>query len=642
MTLPQRSPRRRFLPALLRPGAQRRTALALLASCAGMALACGPPARAGLGPEASLASSAEAQSQFRALREQWTNTPPEARVGLEHAFTTFIQRFPQDPQGRWIRIYLAWIALSRGDLPLSERWLGLADPGPYGAASDLSEVVRASIDLAAGRAPIAYAKLYALEGRLIDPDDRLLCLDRLVLASLAVQRYEDAVHQMLELAALAARRHRERLWRTLEPRLAEVPLPVLESTLPGLSVSAIQSPSVRPAERAAAVDWMRQQILEVLSRSAISHQDVELAQRLVANGPLAGSGSASAAGNGTTPDGAAGSSGAPDRSELLWLATQGSLTPSIRGRTLGLVLELGDPVTRQRSLDVASGIALTLDLAQRSADAGQTLLETRPVDAGSLADTLARLAGDGAGLLVAGLDAHGAAVAAEFAATHAIPVLLLEEPEGAAAELPAATYLVGADDTAANQILRKALEPRVDAVLSVGSATAPCTDHTSGLPPELALVEAEVRRPGLLLLGGVECSALLGALDRRWTLGLGLSALLLPREDLRAHEVWTLAAGRWPRLDAAADAEASRWHAKKGRAPGWYEALGHDIARIAEAALPAAAPNAVRDPASVAEAHRQIVSRLDALSQADLWTSSEGKFKGRRLLRQFRVQRLEP
>ena len=62
---------------------------------------------------------------------------------------------------------------------------------------------------------------------MIDPDDRMLCLDRLVLASLAVRRYEDAVHQMLELAALAARRHRERLWRTLEPRLAEVPLPVL-------------------------------------------------------------------------------------------------------------------------------------------------------------------------------------------------------------------------------------------------------------------------------------------------------------------------------------------------------------------------------------------------------------------------------
>ena len=631
--MPPRWPRRRARLPRLRSGAAGLALLAALADCG--------PARTGLGPEVSLADSAEAQAQFRALREQWISTPPDARVGLERAFTNFIQRFPEDPEGRWIRIYLAWIALSRGDLPLAERWLGLADPGPYGAASDLSEVVRAAIDLAAGRAPIAYAKLFALEGRLIDPDDRILCLDRLVLASLAVQRYEDAVHQMLELAALAARRHRERLWRTLEPRLAEVPLPVLESTLPGLSVSAIQSPSVRPAERAAAVAWMRQQILEVLSRSAINRQDVELAQRLVASGPIAGSNASAGSDTGAAePGGAKG--GTPDHSELLWLATQGGLTPTIRGRTLGLALELGDPITRQRSLDVVSGIALTLDLAQRDVTGDQLQLETRPVDGGALSDTLARLAGDGAGLLVAGLDAHGAAVAAQFAATHGIPVLLLEEPEGAHADLPASTYLVGTDDDAANQVLRAALEPRVDAVLALGSAAAPCSDHASGLPPELVLAESEVRRPGLLLLGGVECSSVLGALDRRWTLGLGLSALGLTGEELRVHEVWTLAAGRLPRLEASRDAEVSRWYAKKGRAPSWYEALGHDIARIADAALPPAPERLVRDPASVAATHRRIASRLDASQQPELWTSTEGKFKGRRLLRQFSAQRLEP
>ncbi|HEU4582365.1 MAG TPA: hypothetical protein VFS67_29110 [Polyangiaceae bacterium] len=615
---------------------RRRLWCAAAAIAAGSLLGCGANKRTGLGPEVALASSPEAQAQFRALREQWTSTPPDARVGLERAFTSFIQRFPDDPEGRWIRIYLAWIALARGDLPLSERWLGLADPGPYGAASDLAEVVRASIDLAAGRAPTAYAKLFALEGRLIDPDDRMLCLDRLVLASLAVHRYEDAVHQMLELAALAARRHRERLWRTLEPRLAEVPLPVLEATLPRLSVSAIESPSVRPAERAAAVDWMRQQILEVLSRSAITHRDVELAQRLVASGPLPGGASASAAGSGASSH-----KGTPDRSELLWLATQGSLTPSIRGRTLGLALELGDPVTRQRSLDVASGISVTLALAQRAAEADEPQLETRPVDGGALGDTLARLAGDGAGLLVAGLDAHGAAVAAEFAATHAIPVLLLEEPEGGG-ELPPFTYLVGADDRAASQLLRQALEPRTDALLSVGASAAPCSDHSSELPPELAQAQSEVRRPGLLVLGGAECSSLLGALDRRWTIGLGLSALGLRLDDLRAHEVWTLATGRLPRLEPTQDPEASRWFSKKGHAPRWFEALGHDIARIAEAVLPPATAASVRDPTSVAETHRQIVARLDSLSQRELWTSSEGKFERRKLVRQLRAERREP
>jgi hypothetical protein len=403
-------------------------------------------------------------------------------------------------------------------------------------------------------------------------------------------------------------------------------------------VNAIQSPSVRPAERAAAVDWMRQQILAVLSHSAIKRQDVELAQRLVASGPI-GASSGAVAGSGG-PSAASGVES--DRSELLWLATQGSLTPTIRGRTLGLALELGDPITRQRSLDVASGIALTLDLAQRSVDAEQLQLETRPVDGGALGDTLARLAGDGAGLLVAGLDAHGAAVAAQFAATHRIPVLLLEEPEGTHADLPTSAYLIGADDDAAAQVLRSALAPRVEAILTLGSAATPCTEHASGLPPDLARAQSEVHRPGLLVLGGAECSTLLGALDRRWTFGLGLSALGLRSEELPAHEVWTLAAGRLPRLDPRRDAESSRWHAKKGRAPSWYEALGHDIARIADAALPAAPNGSVRDPASVAGTHRQIVARLDASHQAELWTSTEGKFEGRRLLRQFRAERLEP
>ena len=120
---------------------------------------------------------------------------------------------------------------------------------------------------------------------LIDADDRLLCLDQLVLAALADHRYQAAVLHMLELSAQAARRHRERMWRTLEPRLASIPLPELEASLPNLSSDRIENPSVAPAERTAAVDWMRRTLLDLLSRSAIDAEDVALAQRLVASPP---------------------------------------------------------------------------------------------------------------------------------------------------------------------------------------------------------------------------------------------------------------------------------------------------------------------------------------------------------------------
>lgn len=584
-------------------------------------LSCGGHRHAGLRPETALASSPAAQSEFRVLRERWTNTAPDDRRELESELTRFIQRYPDDPQGRWVRIYLAWIRVQLGDIPLAERWLGLADPGPTGAAADLSEVVRAAIDLAAGRAPLAYAKLDALQGQLIDSDDRLLCLDRLVLASLAVARYPDAVHQMLELAALAARRHRERVWHALEPRLAEVPLGVLETALPHVSANAIESPSVRPAERVAAAEWMRQQILQILAQSAIRHQDVGLAQRLVASNPAA-------------------EAGAADHSQLLWLATQGGLTPVIAGRTLGLAIELGTPALRQRSMDVVGAIAQTLELAERAPNATQILLETRQVDGDALGDALARLAGDGAALLVAGFTPHGARVAADFAAQHGTPVLLLTEPEGSSAGLPASAYLVGTEDDAANQLARRALEPRVDALITLGSSDTDCQQTTDAAAASAPLVDAEARRPGVLFLGSADCAAnalaALGESERRWTVGLGLPALQVLPGDLGVHDVWTLAAGRLP--DGAGDPSFQRWIARRGHAPGWYEALGHDVARLAEAAIPPAPASPMRDPAAVADVHRRVAAALESAQLPDLWSSESGKLgQDRRLVRQLHV-----
>ena len=67
------------------------------------------------------------------------SAPLDARVGLQSELTTFVQSYPTDPQGRWARIYLAWIALQRGELELSERWLTLAEPGRAGGVEPCLE-----------------------------------------------------------------------------------------------------------------------------------------------------------------------------------------------------------------------------------------------------------------------------------------------------------------------------------------------------------------------------------------------------------------------------------------------------------------------------------------------------------------------
>lgn len=587
-------------------------------------LHCGSSQHAGPEPEVALASNAEAQARFRELRQQWVSSPLDARAALERSLTDFVQRYPTDPQGRWVRIYLAWINLQRAKLDDAERWLALADPGSAGSARDLSGVVRAGLELAKGRAAPAYRSLLALSGRLIDADDRLLCLDQLVLAALADRRYQAAVLHMLELSAQAARRHRERLWRTLEPRLASIPLPELEASLPKLTPDKIQNPSVQPAERRAAVDWMRRTLLELLSRSAIDEQDVALAQRLVASPRSA--------------------EAEDEKSELLLLATRGTLDKTVSGRTLGFALDLADPARSQRSIDITAGIALTLDLSAPAKDSGMIVLSTRPIEKGDMGDALARLTGDGASLLVAGLDAESARAAADFAAQSGAPVLLLHEPAGREA-LPPSAFVLGAHEAEANDVLFAALEQRYRGVVRVGTGGVSCPSSDDEVDALVALASKGGRRPRLQFDGDPSCAR--GVLmhfsdgERPLALGFGLDSLGVAWDAPAADEIWAVGAGRLPRFDGTRDALATRWFANKGRPPTWYEGLGHDAARIASLAIGPAPADAVRDAARVRAIYGEVGQRLATQRWPELWTSESDRFDAKqRLPRGFRAERV--
>ena len=602
---------------------------ALLVALLGLGLPrCVSTQHTGPEPELALANNAEAQARFRTLREQWVSSALDSRAALERPLTDFVQRYPSDPQGRWVRIYLAWISLQKGDLDVAERWLSLAEAGSAGAASDLSGVVGAALRLSRGDAQRAYRELSALQGRLIDADDRLLCLDQLVRAALANHRYREAVLDMLELAAQAARRHRERVWRTLEPRLASVPLAELEASLPSLTASAIRSPSVLPAERRAAVDWMRRTLLELLSRSAIDEQDVALAQRLVAS-----------------PQGATATG--TDKSELLLLATRGTLEKTISGRTLGLALELTDAQASQRSIDVAAGIALTLDLAAPTRDDDPVLLTTRQVEDGNMSDALARLSGDGASLLVAGFDPSGARQAADFAAQSGIPVLLLHEPSGSEVALAANVYVLGADSAKANLVLNGALDQRFRGVLRVGPDGHPCPSGDAETSALLERAGGPGRRARLEFDADASCAR--GVLmhlsggTRPLALGFGLDALAVAWESPAADEVWAVGAGRLPRFEGTRDALTDKWLSRKGRPPTWYEGLGHDAALIASSAIGPAPERSLREGGQVRLRYREIEQRLASERLAGLWTSDADGFDGaRRLPREFRAVRLVP
>jgi hypothetical protein len=615
-----------FLEPLPCPQPLRRCLAAALLGAS--LVGCGSSQRTGPEPEVALASSPEAQARFRSLRQQWVSSPLDARVALERSLTDFVQRYPSDPQGRWVRIYLGWISVQRGRLDDAARWLALAEPGAAGAASDLAGVVRAALALSKGKADEAYRDLLALSGRLIDADDRLLCLDQLVLAALAAHRYRDAVLHMLELSAQAARRHRERTWRALEPRLASIPLPELEASLPSLSSDKILSPSVSPAERAAAIDWMRRTLLDLLSRSAIDEQDVALAQRLVAS-----------------PQGPRGDEA--EKSELLLLATRGTRQKTVSGRTLGLALELTDAAKSQRSIDVASGIALTLDLAAPASGSDPIVLSTRQVENGNVADALARLSGDGASLIVAGQGPDGARAAADFAAASGLPVLLLHEPSRSDSPLPPSVFVLGAWEARANEVLFAALEPRFRGMLRVGDDSLPCPSSDAELDALIERARAGGRRPRLQFDGDPSCAR--GVLmrfsgaARPLALGFGLDALGVAWDQPDADEVWAVGAGRLPRFEGDRDALVARWFTSKGRPPTWYEGLGHDAALVASLALGPAPNDVVHEPERVRAIYRGVEERLASGRWLELWTSDGERFDAsRRLPREFHAERIAP
>jgi hypothetical protein len=588
---------------------------------------CSASATSGPKPEATLADSHAAQEAFRGLHERWVATAPGARTGLEGELIAFVQTHPTDPKSRLARLYLAWLTLRRGDEVDSQRWLDLATRESPGTADDLAGVIRGALLLRAGRAAEAYDVLAALAGQLIDSDDRLLCLDELVSAALAAKRYDAAVGHMLELAALAARRHRERVWRTLEPRLASVPITTLEQSLDSLGKSSAPSEVVSASEHAAARSWMRGLIRDLLSRSALVERDVNLAQRLVA-APRVGE-------RATDAD-----------TELMLLATQAPTLAHIDGRTLGLVLDLTSPVARERSVQVAAGVAAALN-APRSI-AVELRSRVLNVGDGGLKDALERLIGEGAGVLLAGVEPDSAAAALEFARARSVPLLLLHEPRLARdASLGPYAFVAGSDAELPNELLRRQLvEQGVDPLVRVGSTAAPCPRGPAdplgtGFAP---VRDTSAKKAGLFFEAGTRCArdVLMQLEDAAsLVLGLGLEALSAAADGPRARELWSVGAGILPLLEPPSSPALKAWLAEKGSAPSFYEALGHDAARFARAGLEPidpGQPDAESEPVGLV--YQRVRAALASATLDELWTTEARSFSEQRLPRAFRTLRL--
>ncbi len=577
-----------------------------------------------LRPSAALANSVEAQAAFRALQERWRSTAPDTRGKMADELVQFVQRYPQDGQSRMARLYLAWIRLSQGRLEKAESWLKPARTGEPGAAGDFLELVEGARLTALDEPHRAYAKLKPLAGRLIDGDDRLLCLQQLVLAALAAEQYTEALQHILDVAALSARRHRERVWLGLERLIGKIPSPILESQLLTSSLQDTPLPGVRQGERTAARRWLNKQIRFRLSRSALAERDVGLAQRLV-----------------STPSSAA---AAPADSRLVRLATQAAAEVTVDGRSLGLVLELGGAHRSSLSVEISSGVATELG----AATGGDIRLLTEDVrDPREIGDALRQLAGRGAGLLAAGVTAASASEAALFAREHELAVLLLHPPL-AGVELPPTARVIGADAEQSLEVLRAALRGSARRrVVEVGSGATPCPSSDPYGDSQAWLEPLATLSPNTaLLLGGSSTCSLrvlseLGGRVNQLIVGIGIESYAALESPPRARQLLSVGAGRLPSFTEKETASSQRWASLHGRPPSWHEGLGHDLAVMARVALSYPADLHLQDAAAIRTLHAQLLAELDAATFEDLWTTQATQLGPERTLpRSFEVVRL--
>lgn len=604
------------------PSSRGRAGRALIVMLGALVLAsCGSGRGRDGGPHASLASSPAAQREFRALHEGWVGKTASERARLRPSLDRFLARHGADPRARLARLYLAWILIDQGEIAAARGLVEQTRTGPAGSAHDFAEVARARILVREGKPELALALLEPLEGKIVDSDERVLYGEERLLASLAAGRHTDAVRFALLWLSEAPAEDREAIGKRISALLKTMPAPALEHGLRELDAEAARGSA---PGRAAVRDWLRKALREHLVELALARRDGELARRLLDSGPA------------SLRRGERGN-------ELSRLASAGTVVPRVAGRAIGFVLGMGGSAARRASADAAAGISRALGLPERDADPAAVRLITAEDggEEGGVQAALASLAGDGAAILIAGVDARSAEEAKAYADRAAIPVIVLSRQQ--VLDARGFTFDIGADAALDDAALGEELTRRkLSSPARVGPSGVPCsvTAAGAGLPRFPVQVWKRDRIDALLLLGDATCAreavSELAAAGVRPVLGFGLECAELLTALPTSHARFAVGAGAFPMRDDAPDG-MKRWRERTGRPPTWASALGHDAAVLASAAIADFALTRVDDARAVSELHRRAQRNL-ARVKAALWTSERSGFEGgRRLARTLSI-----
>jgi hypothetical protein len=578
-------------------------------------------------PTATLAQSTDAQQVFQAIRHRWLLANGSERVAFEPSLQEFRARFPSDPLTRLANVYLAWIALERGDLETAESLAQRVRLGQAGTTMDLANLVTGATLCKKGKPESALDLLTPLVGKMIDPYAQSMLHERIVDATVQAHRWFEALAYMDDWLRSAEPHEIGAVKERVDGLLGSFPTETLEVALRTMKSSKGHGGYGNDIRLAVAAR---------LSQVAIGRSDPRLARTVIeSQGNLEALGDAGEA--------------------LAHLASSGGAAPRIVDATIGMVLPPREDALQARAAEAVAGALEVLGPSKSTveADGGSGIA---PTDAPALitrdhhsitAPSRApfdELAHEGAALIIGGFDADGALLASRFAESESISVLLLTAPSQSIAGARF-TFVVGEREEAVSEGIMEAAGRGGRKSARVGGPAL-----TAGLD-EALMVSCEARpvrsgEPRFPLVrwraAGVSAIGVAGTVYCAHDLFLELAqaryspAIVVGPEALGVDvprgyggTVQEAKVGLVGGLQRDRSMEA--WVRSHGSVPGWYASLGRDACLLARAAVAGLPKGTVADASQVA-ARRASVQRALESARADLWSTKDKGFEGARKL----------
>jgi hypothetical protein len=562
-----------------------RAQAALAALLVFQAPGCKPQAEAGAPKENSI--SRDVERQVASLEALWAARATANQGSLVEPTRRLIQAYPDARELEPLRLSLATFLVHQSKLGEAEALIGPLFQREESLARDEATMLLGEIRIAEGRGPEALSLLTPLGPRLVTEEARARYADAMVQGALSARSWRLAVENLIRY--LSEGNHDSERASALSLRVLEqVPVEAQRRLLEDWPSGSSSAPERSSSE------IVRKMVLERLVEVALTRDDARLARDLVETGP-------SWVRRG-------------ERGEKLTLLASLALDRTqVVSRMIGTVLGGHSASLTRRTVNATTGLSEALDARIRLATED---------DRGPLADSLAALVGQGAGILVAGVDEGSVREALSFAEHHQVPVILLGPSIPGLS--PRFGFFLGSSSDDEVLALQKGLSALAGPSPVVSADSAHEFVVVCNEPESLTLPAWDARARALLVMGDIGCAERvieeLRPLKKAPRLAFGLDAA-----PARVPGSYYLRSHQSPRPKAQGSA------AQPSLTESWFSALGRDAAKLASLALEATPLPENQGAATVLQYHEAL---RDALAQvvATLETTTTSGFQGGNVL----------